>query len=336
MTLSVVVGTLNRLALLRQCLDSIAGETRTPVRIYVTDAGSTDGTIEFLRSVASERLVPIFVGRRLGQARAYNDVFAQVATPYVCWLSDDNVVVDGGLDRAVAILEDDAAIGMVGLKVRDVIGPFAPSPYIGGISDIGVLNVNQGVLRTPILASVGGFSETFRDYGIDPDLTARILFAGHDIVYTKAVAVHHFRAWSADETSDEYRRRMEQQRRSRELYRQKYGALRAGGLGWKAKRLAWTFLRVVAGLDLDAGGAVLGQLPRDWHNTCSSRYIALLDGWTCRRRAYHLRQSCPPRERSRISPRELADDRWLTDAVDEPTPSRAGRRASLVRRKRTG
>jgi hypothetical protein len=171
--LSVVVGTLDRLAQLRQCLDSIVSQTRTPVRVYVTDAGSTDGTIEYLRSIGAGWLVPILTGRRLGQARAYNDVFAQVATPYVCWLSDDNVVVDRGLDRAIAILEDEPAIGMVALKVRDMMGPFARSPYIGGISDVGILNVNQGVLRTRVLRAVGGFSETFRDYGIDPDLTAR-------------------------------------------------------------------------------------------------------------------------------------------------------------------
>ena len=103
--LSVVLGSYNRLEPLKRCLESILRETRTPVVVYVTDAGSTDGTQPYLQSVASERIRPLLVGRKLGQARAYNDVFRTLDTPYVAWLSDDNEVVDGGLDVAVRILD---------------------------------------------------------------------------------------------------------------------------------------------------------------------------------------------------------------------------------------
>ena len=33
---------------------------------------------------------------------------------------------------------------------------------------IGVLNVNQGMPRTGVIQELGGFSERYRDYGIDP------------------------------------------------------------------------------------------------------------------------------------------------------------------------
>src|SRR5262245_9876695 len=81
--LSVVVGTYNRLESLKRCVDSVVSETSTPAVLYVTDAGSTDGTVEYLQSVSSDRLVPLLVGKRLGQARAYNDVFNTITTPYV-------------------------------------------------------------------------------------------------------------------------------------------------------------------------------------------------------------------------------------------------------------
>ena len=183
--LSVVIGTHNRIDLLKRCVTSIMDQTRTSVVVYVTDAGSTDGTREYLIDSANERLIPILVGKRLGQAKAYNEVFKVIETPYVAWLSDDNEVVNGGLDTGVRILDRHAEIGMVGLKVRDVGGPFVDAPYIGGISSIGVLNVNQGLLRTSVLRNVGYFSEAFGFYGIDPDLTAMVLYSGHDIVYTK-------------------------------------------------------------------------------------------------------------------------------------------------------
>ncbi|MGE3271737.1 MAG: glycosyltransferase family 2 protein, partial [Chloroflexota bacterium] len=196
MKLSVVLGTYNRLESLKRCIDSIFTQTRTPSVVYVTDAGSTDGTVEYLQSIASERLIPVLVGKKLGQARAYNDVFKTVTTPYVVWISDDNAIVNGGLDQAVRILDRLPRVGMVGVKVKDVEGPFVEAPYLGAVSSIGVLNVNQGMLRTEALLEVGGFSERFRDYGIDPDLTAKVLFAGWDVAYTRGVGIEHYRAWA--------------------------------------------------------------------------------------------------------------------------------------------
>lgn len=292
---SIVVGTWNRLEQLQACVTSIFEQTRTPVRVYVTDAGSTDGTIEYLKSMESDRLFPIFVGTRLGQARAYNEIFAIIDTPYVCWLSDDNVIVNQGLDIAVDVLEEEPNIGMVGLKVKDVAGPFVKAPYIGGISCIGILNVNQGVLRTAVLKKVGGFSETFRDYGIDPDLTAKVLFSGQQIVYTRMIAVHHQRNWSNDRTSIEYSRQMEKQKIYQELYKQKYSSVVRGSLGWKVKKQLWRFMQYIS-IQLrstNSSQTLLGMISRDWHNIFMGRYISLLDPWHCYGKAYYLLQSNP-------------------------------------------
>src|SRR6476469_7966576 len=110
--LSVVLGTYNRLDSLKRCLESIGAQTRTPFVIHVTDAGSTDGTQEYLRSVESDLIRPWLIGKKLGQAKALNDVFKTVDTPYVCWISDDNEIVNGGLDIGVFILDRWREIGM--------------------------------------------------------------------------------------------------------------------------------------------------------------------------------------------------------------------------------
>ncbi|WP_441280324.1 glycosyltransferase family 2 protein [Tardiphaga sp. 862_B3_N1_1] len=222
--LTVVVGTYNRLDQLKRCIESITANTTTPTRIFVTDAGSTDGTIEYLNSIASEDITPILVGQKLGQAKAYNDVFNVVESPYVCWLSDDNKVVDGGLDRAVEILRNDPTIGMVALKTKDVQGPFVDAPFIGGLSAAGILNVNQGVLPTKLLQQIGGFAEEFRDYGIDNALTADVLFKGYKTVYTRAVALLHYRNWSEDPTSDNYKWLQERHAAAKSLYKERYCA----------------------------------------------------------------------------------------------------------------
>ena len=304
--LSVVLGSFNRLESLKRCLDSILRETRTPVVVHVADAGSTDGSQEFLKSVAGPMIRPVFAGRKLGQARAYNDVFRTIEEPYVAWLSDDNQVVDGGLDLAVRILDRRPEIGMVALKTRDVQGPFLGSVYIGGVSEIGVLNVNQGLLRTDVLREVGYFSEAFGFYGIDPDLTAKVLFSGHDIVYTRPVALHHYRDWPTEESASEHAALATMHKRSLDLYRAKYAGLGGGDRFWCAKRKFWSWLKkkLRGRYDENSLTSHLGGLPRDWNNVFLSRYIGLLDPWLSAGRDYHLRQRIPRRRRPASLPPE--------------------------------
>jgi GT2 family glycosyltransferase len=289
--ISVVVGTFNRLDLLRNCIESIV-RTSIPVKIYITDAGSTDGTIDYLRGIESDGISITLHQKKLGQAKAYNEIFSIVKTPYICWLSDDNVIVDHGLEKAIRILQANPRIGMVGLKVKDVQGPFLDEPYIGGISDAGILNVNQGVLRTEILQSLGGFSEEFMDYGIDPDLTARVLYAGHDIVYTKDIALLHWRNWGESEV---LRAQLEKQDRYKAIYWELY--VHAGSKQGLCRSLTLVaggvkrFIRLSSRL---VGSALLNRWSRDWYNIVLGRYISLLDPIRSMGREFHLLQRCDP------------------------------------------
>lgn len=240
-TLSVVVGTYNRLHLLRQCLEALVGKINIDHEIVVIDAGSTDGTIDYLKGIQGIRLV--CDGERLGQARSYNRVFKTIASKYTCWLSDDNVVRDGMLDQTVRVLEANQDIGMVALKTKDVIGPFRNADYIGGISSVGILNCNQGVIRTDVLHDVGFFSEEFLDYGIDSDLTAKVLIKGWKVVYTKAIAVNHYREWMVATDSADYQKRMERQKQSLQLYHEKYRTLAKFSISFELKRVIFQIIR---------------------------------------------------------------------------------------------
>lgn len=308
--LSVVVGTFNRVEQIKRCVNSILRETRSPHAIYVTDAGSTDGTIEYLNRVASDQIRPVFEGRRVGQAKAYNAVFNVINTPYVCWLSDDNEVIDRGLDRALEIARAEPRIGLVALKTRDVIGPFAAAPYIGGISSVGILNVNQGLLPSSVLRKVGGFGLAFRDYGIDPDLTAKVLLSGYDVVYTRDVALLHHRNWPEDKTSPEYKVLMEKHDKFRNLYLKKYAQLSQPSPVWLFRRVGWDCLSRALGLRLAINGTkpVLGWVPRDWHNIIRGRFVNPIAELLMRDRPYYLRQRIPKRLRPAVLPTDPSPD----------------------------
>ena len=295
--LSVVIGTYNRLDQVKRCIESVLHETTTAIKVYVTDAGSTDGTIEYLRSIASDRIIPLLTGQRLGQARAYNDVFATIDTPYVCWLSDDNKVVNCGLDRAVEILRSDPKIGMVALKTKDLQGPFMAAPYIGGISVTGILNVNQGMLPTSVLRNAGGFSEEFRDYGIDPALTAEVLFAGYKVVYTKIVALHHYRNWSEDPTSEAFKLLKERHAVAAKLYAETYGEERT--LMYQLRRQLSRQMRLALSLMIPEDRLRRSALARNIANSLSGKYINLLDPLLTLGKPYHLVQQIKSGSRRR-------------------------------------
>lgn len=56
-TLSVVVGTYNRLPLLQKCLDALYKGIHIDHEIFVIDGGSIDGTLEYLEKHAGVYLV---------------------------------------------------------------------------------------------------------------------------------------------------------------------------------------------------------------------------------------------------------------------------------------
>jgi GT2 family glycosyltransferase len=291
MKLSIVLGTYNRLDQLKRCVESILIETRIAFKVYITDAGSSDGTIEYLQSISSDIVIPVLVGKKLGQAKAYNDVFAIVDTPYVCWLSDDNEVVNRGLERALAILERDASIGMVALKTKDKQGPFFGTPYIGGISPLGILNVNQGILPTLVLKQAGGFCEDFRDYGIDPALTAEVLFAGHKIVYTKKVALHHYRNWSENPESENFKWLQERHAAAKALYHKRYGSdsQHPDSICLFKSKVA-KGLKQIAMYILPSSQYRRSAFLRTCINILSGKYISLLDPLVSIGKDYHLVQ----------------------------------------------
>ena len=291
--LVILVATYNRLNLLKRTLRSIASSTRCSQETIVIDGGSTDGTIEYLRSHPA--VTSVFQGTLLGTARCYNKVWRQIESRYTCWLSDDTEVVPGSLDLAVDILQASRDIGMVGLKMKDVVGPWKSAPYMGALSEYGILNCNHGVLPTDLLRSVGYFNEGYRSYTIDPDLTASILCSGRKVVMTKRVSVLHHREWAEHEGTDKIMREMRGIDNAR-IYRRKFEYLaqpRTLSLARRLKNRIFTYLERILPLKTGSDSLRFGLNRRDFRNVTCGRFIRLSDPLKNRKNPYHLVQSIP-------------------------------------------
>jgi glycosyltransferase involved in cell wall biosynthesis len=289
--LVVLVATYNRLALLQTVVEALERGTRTAHELIVIDGGSSDGTIEYIER--DPRITPVRQGELLGTARCYNRVWRHVDSRYSCWLSDDTEIVPGSLDTAVAVLEADATIGMVGLKMKDTKGPGRHEAYRGGLSEFGILNCNHGVLRTALARQVGFFNDEYRSYMIDPDLTASILCTGHRVVMTRDVAVLHHREWAEREGNEKVVRDMGGIDNAA-IYHRKFAFLeRSRTLATRLRaKLVWACARgLFLGARPDACRLSLSR--RDWLNLAGARFTSLLDPFVHSGRPYHLAQSIP-------------------------------------------
>jgi glycosyltransferase involved in cell wall biosynthesis len=86
---SVLTPSLNQVAFVRDCIDSIASQDHPSIEQVVVDGGSTDGTLDVLRAAESERL-RVHVSPKSGQSRALNEALALSRGEIIGWLNTDD------------------------------------------------------------------------------------------------------------------------------------------------------------------------------------------------------------------------------------------------------
>jgi GT2 family glycosyltransferase len=165
------------------------------------------------------------------------------------------------------------------------------------------------MLPTKLLQRLGGFDEEFGDYGIDTDLTTRVLLAGYKVVYTKCVAIHHYRNYEADSwiTGGARDQHLES---ARELYRRKYHELITSRSGFGAfPKLPYSFVDnyYVGVLRLIVKASRSERLSqwaeshiRDWSNVAKGRFISRWDLIRNIFKPYYLIQEIPVSVRERV------------------------------------
>src|SRR3954454_7374150 len=111
MKLSIVILCWNDREVIGECLRSIYANTRmVDFQVIVSDNGSSDGSVEFIRS--SFPMVQVIEnGKNLRFAKANNIGIRASSGEYVLILNPDTIIHNGALDKMVAYadLHPDAA-----------------------------------------------------------------------------------------------------------------------------------------------------------------------------------------------------------------------------------
>lgn len=215
--LTIVVVTWENAAEVRPLVSSLASTLAAGAELVVVDNASTDATRTELAANAPHARVIANTANR-GFAAAANQGLAASRRRFVLFLNPDAVVEPAAVPRALAYLDGQPAVGVVGCRTLNADGtpqatvdrfhsvrglvaeawaggrasgtPRGTSPTASGIVDWVYGSFMLG--RRAALDAVGGFDEAYEMYGEDLDLCHRLRAAGWATAYcADAIVIHH-------------------------------------------------------------------------------------------------------------------------------------------------
>jgi hypothetical protein len=223
--LSIVILNWNDQKVIEDCLRSIYDSTHsTEFEVIVSDNGSTDGSIEYIRQNFPEvRIIENGINLRFAKG---NNVAIRVSQgEYVLILNPDTIIHDGALDKIIVYADKHPEAGGFGCRVLNVDGTyqgcirplytlrsewcaalglwplsyfsewFGTGRYVGWKGDtertVGWPAGCFILVRGDLLRRLDGFDEQFFYYYEDTDLCRRIWEAGYPILYTPDISITH-------------------------------------------------------------------------------------------------------------------------------------------------
>jgi GT2 family glycosyltransferase len=225
MKLSIVIICWNDLRVIGDCLRSIyAGTNATEFEVIVSDNGSVDGSIEYIRkNYPSVRVIENHAN--LGFAKGNNAGIRASQGDYVLILNPDTIIHNGALDKLVAFAGDHPEGGGFGCRVVNLDGTYQVSArlfptiwrywvsalYLKGLAKLCPLFVYEEyphwrgetqrvidwqsgccvMFRGDLLRKLGGFDEQFFYHFEEVDLCRRVWNAGFPIVFTPEAVITH-------------------------------------------------------------------------------------------------------------------------------------------------
>ena len=207
------------------CLRSIFERTHaTEFEVIVSDNGSADGSVEFIRENFPKAQV-IENKANLGFARGNNAGIRACKGEYVLILNPDTYLHEGSLDRWIRFADLHPKAGAFGCRVLNPDGSYQqsarPFPTVRGeliaalylrslayISDFFASDMYVGwkgetertidwqsgccvMFRGDLLKQLGGFDEQFFYHYEEVDLCRRVWNAGYSILYTPEASITH-------------------------------------------------------------------------------------------------------------------------------------------------
>lgn len=129
---SVVIPCYNYRHFLADAVDSALAQQGVDVEVIVVDDASTDGSADLAREIAGRdaRVKVITHSTNAGHIATYNDGLAAASGAYLVLLSADDLLADGALARATALMRANPSVGLVYGRVVQLTTTLVPPPVL--------------------------------------------------------------------------------------------------------------------------------------------------------------------------------------------------------------
>jgi GT2 family glycosyltransferase len=181
-----VMVTYNRLETLKTALSHILEQMVKPAAIIIVDNNSTDGTQEYLRSVADETVKPVFLQENEGPAggiHAGMKYGLQLQKPfdYFWILDDDTFYASNALSDLIDTVEG-SGFDMLGLQGANFkLGKKIPVDPIKKLQPADYVMIDGAIIKTEAIKKVGPVSELFFMMCEDEEYCMRLKKHGYKI-----------------------------------------------------------------------------------------------------------------------------------------------------------
>ena len=104
---SVIIPVLNGAEYIRECMDSIVGQTLSDIEIIPVDAGSTDGTLEILKEYAKkDTRIKLLTADKKSMGYQYNLGIQNADGEYVGFCESDDYLASDMLEKLYRTAEE--------------------------------------------------------------------------------------------------------------------------------------------------------------------------------------------------------------------------------------
>ena len=134
-SVSVCVPTYNGADYIEESLRSILNQSYQDFELLIVDDGSTDATLDIVRSFSDPRIQLHRNPERLGIPANWNRCLDLAGGEFVCVFHQDDVMHPENLERKVQLLQDDPTVGFVHSAVEPLVDESAPNAFADWIED---------------------------------------------------------------------------------------------------------------------------------------------------------------------------------------------------------